>query len=223
MTAIDTSLASAANAASANAATKSTADDLSDSFMTLLITQLKNQDPTNPMENAELTSQLAQINTVNGINELNTTMTGITSQIDTGQQLQTATSMIGKGVMVPGNRVLVGNESTTPFGIELISDADTVKATIHGSSGEVVRTFDIGPLDKGVESFSWDGLLDDESVAPDGAYTVSFEASLDGKPVEIAALNAAQVISVKMDGTKAILDLGAVYGQVEMSDVRQVF
>ncbi len=55
-------------------AKNNTSQDLSNSFLTLLVAQLKNQDPTNPMQNNELTSQLAQINTVQGIEKLNTTL-----------------------------------------------------------------------------------------------------------------------------------------------------
>ncbi|HEB0147936.1 TPA: flagellar hook assembly protein FlgD, partial [Serratia marcescens] len=62
--------------------------DLHNSFLTLLVAQLKNQDPTNPMQNNELTSQLAQINTVQGIEKLNTTLGSISGQINSNQSLQ---------------------------------------------------------------------------------------------------------------------------------------
>ncbi len=55
------------NAVLDSASKSSTSQDLHNSFLTLLVAQLKNQDPTNPMQNNELTSQLAQINTVQGI------------------------------------------------------------------------------------------------------------------------------------------------------------
>jgi len=82
---------------------KSTAEDLSSNFLTLLVAQLKNQDPTNPMDNAQLTSQLAQINTVSGIEKLNTTLGSISGQINSNQSVQ-ATALIGHGVMVEANR-----------------------------------------------------------------------------------------------------------------------
>ena len=116
-TTIDSSTLGAVNqTANGTSSGKSAAQDLQNNFMTLLITQLKNQDPLKPMENAELTSQLAQINTVQGIQDLNKTMSNITTQINTSQQIQAA-SLIGHGVLVPGDRVLVGSGQTTPFGI----------------------------------------------------------------------------------------------------------
>ncbi len=93
---------------SSSSLTGSNAADLQSSFLTLLVAQLKNQDPTNPMENNELTSQLAQISTVSGIEKLNTTLGSISGQIDNSQSLQ-ASNLIGHGVMIPGTTVLAGS------------------------------------------------------------------------------------------------------------------
>src|SRR4051812_9579365 len=73
-----------------------------DKFMTLLVTQLKNQDPMNPLDNAQLTSQLAQLSTVTGINKLNTTLETLKSSYQSSESLQAA-NMIGHGVLVEGN------------------------------------------------------------------------------------------------------------------------
>lgn len=209
--------------ASAAIAKKKASQDLSSNFMTLLTTQLQNQDPTKPMENAELTSQLAQINTVSGIEELNTTMTAITGQINTGQQLQ-ATALIGHGVLVPGSKILAGDEGvTTPFGIELAQAADTVNVTIKNSAGETVRTYALGKVDAGVSSYQWDGKLTDGTAAPKGAYTFSVEASALGVAKTATSLNYGLVngVSKATDGT-SLLDLGGTSGQVKLADVRQV-
>ena len=123
--------------------------ELQDNFLTLLIAQMKNQDPTNPMDNSQLTSQLAQINTLAGIERLNTTLGMVSGQIDDSLSVN-ASNMIGKGVMVPGNKILVatsaveGSETeketvTTPFGFELMRDADSVVVTIKDENGNVVR------------------------------------------------------------------------------------
>ena len=228
---IDSSVLNNMNLGAATKQTQSSTQEMSDSFMTLLVTQLKNQDPTKPMENAEMTSQLAQINTVNGIQELNATLEGITGQIDAGQTLQAA-ALIGQGVLVPGDRVLVGKGSdeidgvaTTPFGIELASPADEVKVTLTNGAGEVVRTFDVGPLDAGVESFTWNGKLSDGeggTDVPTGEYKVSIQATQGGEPIPTTALNYAQVNGVvKTDGGPR-LDLGALTDQVRLEDVRQI-
>ncbi|MFA5494436.1 MAG: flagellar hook assembly protein FlgD [Porticoccaceae bacterium] len=218
--AIDPNVISAMNGAAASR--KSESDDLRTNFMTLLIAQLKNQDPLNPMENAELTSQLAQINTLSGIEALNETLSGIAGQIEAGQALQ-ATALIGKGVMVPGDRILVGEEGvTTPFGVELEAGAHQLKATIIDGSGQPVRHFDLGPMQAGVESFVWDGTLDNGALAPTGSYRVVVEAlDVDGKAMASQALNYA-VVNAVSTGNPPLLDLGGVSAQVPLQDIRQI-
>ncbi|GAA3540404.1 flagellar hook assembly protein FlgD [Zobellella aerophila] len=220
---IDGGVLSSINRGGAGTGSAGVGEDLRENFMTLLVTQLKNQDPLNPMENAEMTSQLAQINTVTGIESLNDTLSGITGQIDAGHTLQAA-GLIGKGVLVPGDRLLVGEEgATTPFGIELGSSADQVNVSILDGSGQVVRRFELGAMSAGVESFVWDGTLDGGSLAPKGAYRLSVEALADGKQQSFQTLNYAQVIAISTsykDGPR--LDLGGINEPVKMSDIRQI-
>jgi flagellar basal-body rod modification protein FlgD len=215
--------------AAATSGGKNSAADLQNNFMTLLVTQLKNQDPLKPMENAELTSQLAQINTVQGIQDLNKTMTNITAQINTSQQLQAA-NMVGKGVLVAGDRILVGTDKTTgvtqttPFGIELPKDADSVKVSIVDASGVEARAVDLGALKAGVNDFTWDGKLADGTVAPDGAYRVKVVASTSGTAQDVTALTYGVVngVSKAADGS-AVLDLGGTLAPVKLADIRMQF
>lgn len=199
-----------------------TAAGLQDHFMTLLVTQLKNQDPMNPMDNSQMTSQLAQINTVSGIQDLNKTLASINGQIDAGQTLQAA-ALIGKGVLVPGDRVLVGDDgTTTPFGLELDRPADEVRIAITDGAGQVVRSFDLGAQDAGLQSFVWDGKLEDGSQAPQGAYQVSVQATGDGKALDVVGLNYALVSGVSHGEQGPLLDLGGISDQVGLDDVRQI-
>src|SRR5690606_21641258 len=77
---------------------KSAAQEAQDRFMTLLVTQMKNQDPLNPMDNAQVTSQLAQLSTVTGIDKLNNTMEALIGSVQSSQSMQ-ASSMIGRVVL----------------------------------------------------------------------------------------------------------------------------
>lgn len=220
---IDPRVVSALNGGAA--APRSTTDELRDSFMTLLVTQLRNQDPMNPLENAELTSQLAQINTVSGIDKLNSTLNGINSQIQTGQNLQAA-SLIGKGVLVPGDRLLVGEEGiTTPFGVELPSPAHKLVAQIVNGAGEVVGSMSLDNVKAGVESFVWDGKLANGEVAPQGSYRVRVEATTkDAKPVPASVLNYAVVGGISTDPINGLkLDLGGIAEAVSLGDIRQIY
>ena len=219
---IDNNVLNAVNGVTAQ--NKGSAEELRSNFMTLLIAQLQNQDPMKPMENAEMTSQLAQINTVNGIDSLNDTLKNINTQIEAGQNLQ-ATALIGKGVMVPGDRVLVGEESvTTPFGIELDSPASDVRVSIVDGAGQLIRRSELGAMQAGSETFVWDGLTENGETAPVGAYRLSVDAlSEDGDPVTAQSLNYALVTGISngvASGPK--LDLGGISEQVTLDDIRQI-
>ncbi|OCG10294.1 flagellar basal body rod modification protein [Gilliamella sp. wkB178] len=223
---------------STNTTQKTSADgnsskELQDNFLALLIAQMKNQDPTNPMDNSQLTSQLAQINTLAGIERLNTTLGMVSGQIDDSLSVN-ASNMIGKGVMVPGNKILVAtaeaegssteNETiTTPFGFELVRDADSVIITIQDENGNVVREVDLGAIPAGVSSFTWDGVLNDGTVAPDGSYTFTVNASNDGQKVSSTSLAYSVVYGVinSKVNNKVLLDLG-ILGSISIDEVRQI-
>lgn len=209
--------------------TGSNASDLQSSFLTLLVAQLKNQDPTNPMQNNELTTQLAQISTVSGIEKLNTTLGSISGQIDSSQSMQ-ASTLIGHGVMIPGTTILAGTTtsdggtsttSTTPFGVELQQPADKVTATITDKNGAVVRTIDIGELKAGVHSFTWDGTMTDGSSAPNGSYNVAISASSGTTQLVAQPLQFAMVQGVIRSNGGNTLDLGT-YGTTTLDEVRQI-
>ncbi|AVF34769.1 flagellar hook assembly protein FlgD [Rahnella sikkimica] len=204
----------------------SSADDLSSSFLTLLVAQLKNQDPTNPMDNSQLTSQLAQISTVSGIEKLNTTLGGISGQISSGTSVQ-ASSLIGHGVMVSGSAILVGKDtdgtvSTTPFGFELETAASNVTASVSDSTGKVVKTISLGSQTAGVHSYTWDGTQDDGTAAADGSYTFSINALNNSQQMVATPLNYALVNGVTKDSSgNTALDLG-VRGTATVDSVRQI-
>lgn len=200
--------------------TGNNAQDLQNQFLTMLVTQLKNQDPTNPMDNSQLTTQLAQINTLSGIEKLNTTLGSISGQITTSQSLQSST-LIGHGVMVNGGQILVGKGTTTPFGVELASASTGASATIKDANGNVIDTVDLGALSAGVHTFSWDGKQTDGSVAPDGKYSVAIAASNGNTQLVAQPLNYAYVNGVSTANNTTKLDLGTM-GSATLDDVRQI-
>ncbi|XKH60282.1 flagellar hook assembly protein FlgD [Halomonas sediminis] len=226
---IDTSVINSINNGGKTGMPASQSDELRESFMTLLITQLENQDPLNPMENAEMTSQLAQINTVSGIEQLNDTLNGITAQMNAGQTLQAA-GLIDKAVLVPGDTVKVhsddeGGVYATPFGIELDRPAENVQLSVTSQSGEVVYEKSLGAVRAGVESFSWNGTTTDGDPVTDGSYKVSYKATdAEGESLQSDALNYALVngITPADENGSVKLDLGGVYGQVTLDQVKQI-
>jgi len=195
--------------------------DTQDRFLELLVTQLRNQDPLNPMDNAELTSQIAQLSTVNGITQLNQTLLALSGQIDMSTAMQ-ASALIGRDVLVPGDKIAVGSGVTTPVGIDLVSPAAKVSADIVDRSGKVLRSYDLGAQPAGILNVWWDGLDEAGAAVPDGAYYLRVTAT-DAKGAAVAAstLTYARVAAVDYGNGGVKLDLG-IFGKADLGDVRQV-
>ncbi len=197
-----------------------TAAEAQNRFMTLLVTQMKNQDPLNPLDNAQVTSQLAQLSTVTGIDKLNETMKSMMESSSNAQALQAA-NMIGHGVLVPGSGLtLAGGKSV--YGVEMTAPADDVQVTISDGAGNPVRTLSLGPQQLGTLALAWDGSLASGGTAPDGHYQVSVNAVRGGQPVVADALSFGEVVSVSTGSGGAKLNLSGSKIPATLADVRQI-
>jgi len=189
-------------------------------FLTLLTTQLKNQDPLNPLDNAQMTSQLAQISTVDGIEKLNATLQKMLSSSLDAETMQAA-ALVGRSVMVAGNGLRL-DEAGALGGFELSGTADEVAVTIKDANGLVVKTLKLGRQEAGLKNFVWDGMSDAGVAAVPGNYSVSIEAKRGSDKIAATALELASVINVSR-GSKGIdLNLGHL-GLARMTDIKQIF
>jgi flagellar basal-body rod modification protein FlgD len=125
-----------------------------DRFLKLLVAQMQNQDPLNPMDNAQVTSQMAQIQSVNGIEKLNRSVEGLGSQFAQMSALQGA-SLVGRDVIVPGNRLVANDEDLVQGGFELNGPADSVKVEVLNAGGHVIDTIELGAQASGRQGFEW--------------------------------------------------------------------
>lgn len=132
------------------------AQSMQDQFLTLLVAQLQNQDPTNPMDNAQMTSQMAQISTVSGIEKLNDTVQSVTNQFASMQMLQGAT-MIGHTVLSEGNALNLTDKGQGSAAFDLEGSAANVTVTITTAGGQLVDTMELGSAAAGRNYFTWDG------------------------------------------------------------------
>lgn len=154
---IDTTanITSASSVLKTNSSTMTTnSNDQQDRFLKLLVAQLNNQDPTNPLDNAQITSQIAQINTVTGINQLNDTVKSLASQFNATQQIQGAT-MIGRDVLSTGSALNV-TKSLGQGAVDLSADADQVMVQVLTPGDKVIETVNLGALKAGRNNFSID-------------------------------------------------------------------
>ena len=197
----------------------SSIDGAQDRFMTLLVTQMKNQDPLNPMDNSQVTSQLAQLSTVTGIDKMNATLESLMSSVTTNQTMQ-ATGMIGHNIYAAGSNLTLAS-GKAQFGVQLPEGADSVKVSIRDGSGSVVRTMDLGAKDAGIVPMQWDGKTDKGVVAADGHYTFSIDATTAGQKANSTALSFGAVSSVSSGSSGVKLNVTGV-GEVNQTDVVQI-
>lgn len=208
----------------ATASTTSTAADkakkMQDDFLKLLVTQMQNQDPMNPLDNAQVTSQMAQLSTVTGINQLNDTVNSLSGSLLASQSLQAA-NLVGHSVMAPGNVLQLGNGAAYG-GVDLPQAADKVVVTIKDAAGNVVHSADLGPQKAaGTVPFQWDGTTDSGAKAADGSYAFTVAATQGGNAIAATALSVAQVASVSLGAQGATLNVVGM-GPVALSQVKQI-
>jgi flagellar basal-body rod modification protein FlgD len=209
----------AATGTSTTDATNKLTLDSADRFMTLLISQIQNQDPLNPMDNAQMTSQLAQISTVNGISKLNDTLSTLASSLSSSQYLRAA-GLVGHEVAVHDSKLQLAADGAQG-GFELPQSADKVTVTITSPSGQVVRKLELGPTQAGISTFNWDGMTDSGAAAKEGLYVFSVDAQSDGDAVSADTLTYGRVDGVVSGDSGAQLQLGAL-GPVDLNQVRQI-
>ena len=196
-------------------AAPASAADQSDRFLKLLVTQMQNQDPLNPMDNAQVTSQMAQISTVSGIDKLNTTIQQMTSMMLQSQTLQGA-ALVGKSVLIAGNDLHPDAKGAAGGGFDLASAADSVVVSVADAAGRVVDTIPLGAQAAGQHSFDWQA-----PARAAGPFTFSVSAKAGAQSVAATTLAADQVSAVHTGGTGLAIELKN-RGVVDFSDVRAV-
>jgi flagellar basal-body rod modification protein FlgD len=197
----------------------SASQEAQDRFMTLLVTQMKNQDPLNPLDNAQVTSQLAQLSTVTGIDKLNTTLQALQGSYQASQSLQAA-NLIGRGILMTGSSVTLADNKAV-FGLELTEPADKVVVTIRDGAGNAVRTMDLGDQESGIIPLAWDGKADNGSAAANGKYTIDISAVRGSEKVASTALTYGDVLSVTTGAQGVAVNVSGG-GTVKLADIRQI-
>ncbi|HCA26434.1 MAG TPA: flagellar hook assembly protein FlgD [Betaproteobacteria bacterium] len=205
--------------ANASGALSTASTDAQDRFLKLLVAQMQNQDPMNPLDNAQVTTQMAQISTVTGVSQLNATLKSMAAAFTSSQALQAA-GVIGHDVLAPGSTLTLQNGAATA-GVDLPGPADKVVVSILDSAGNVIHSVDLGSQQAGSLAFQWDGKTDSGATAANGVYSFKVDATQGGKSVKPTPLAMGQVGSVTLGANGAVLNVAGL-GTVAMSDVKQI-
>ncbi len=174
-----------------------------DAFLTMLVAQLQNQDPLNPMEGADFSAQLAQFSQLEQLMDLNESMKKMTegSKDSSGRDIM---NYLGCNVSGNVNTINVENGMTTRGSYTLSRPAD-VKIIITNEDGETVRTLLEGQKSEGTEKFSWDGKDIDEKLVEDGKYKYTIMANFGKGYVEVPSTVSGRVEKITYSNDKPYL------------------
>ena len=182
---------------------------MQDRFLKLLVAQINNQDPLNPMDNAQMTTQMAQINTVSGIQELNATLKGMATQFSSLTAMQ-GTSLIGREALLPGESLTFKNgQGKAAFSLD--AKTTDVKVDVMGTNGEVLDTIEMGALSGGLNGFTWDATA--KGVDPAAVKGFQVRAFDGATRVDAVALQRLSVDSVSFSN-------GSIYMLLENGSTR---
>lgn len=211
--------ATSSSAASATSGTDKTLGQ--DSFMKLLITQLKNQNPLNPQDNTAFVAQLAQFSSLQGIQTLNTTVNGLAGGLQSSQALQ-ASALVGRTVSVESSKANYYEKGVVYGSIDLAKSTPALTLNIYDKDNKLVFTKELGPQEAGELPFGWDGTATDGTQLPSGTYRFEALAKGDGRSTAQTTYLGNNVNSVTIGANQAvILNVDAV-GQVALSDVKEI-
>ena len=192
-------------------------------FLTLMLAQLKNQDPTSPVDSSTFLTQLAQLSEVQGITSLNTSFSALSSSFSAGQAMQ-ASSLLGHHALVNSSTAQLPAGGAVTGTVNVPQTTSSVVLSITDGGGNVVRTLGLGAQSAGAAGFSWDGKLSNGSAAPAGTYTLSVQYAGQTKTSTAAttAVNGiVESVSMGAGSTGMTLNVAGV-GSVPFSSLQQI-
>jgi flagellar basal-body rod modification protein FlgD len=192
-------------------------------FLTLMLAQLKNQDPTSPVDSNQFLNQLASLSTVQGITQLNTSFGSLSTSLVSSQALQ-ASSLLGHQALVSSKTANLAANGSVSGAVDVPQTTSQAVVNISDSSGALVRQINLGAQATGLANFSWDGKLQDGSQAAAGQYTLSaqFAGATSGATAASTYVNGV-VQSVTMGAGQTGLTLNVSgLGSVPFSGVKQI-
>jgi flagellar basal-body rod modification protein FlgD len=191
-------------------------------FLTLLVAQLKNQDPLSPQDNTTFVAQLAQFSTLQATMGINTRLDTLSTQ-NTGLSNTENVNLVGRTATVKGSLVTSdGSGSAVPIAFTLAGASTDTTVSIQNSAGTVVRTIDLGAENVGLQRPLWDGKDDTGNVQPAGTYAIVVHATgSGGGAVSVSQETTGVVQSVAFDKGYPVLTLDNGM-QVPVSDLIQI-
>jgi len=191
-----------------------------DAFFKLMIAQMKNQDPTNPLKSHEMAAQLANFSSLEQMQNMNTTLTEMKNGQKPTENYQ-ALNLIGKAVSGDSSKVTrsVGDKEHE-FRFSLPMDATEAKVKVFNADGEVVKAYDLKGMKKGDNKFAWNGQDERGQNMPPGEYHFAIEAKAGDKKMAVKTDFDGLITGINYTPEGPVLLVGNQ--TVKMRDVRKI-
>ncbi len=191
-----------------------------DDFLKLLITQLQNQDPLNPMDNQQFSTQLATFNMLDQLIGINGTLASMQTSQTLGSQIG-AVSLLGKAITANGNNVILNGSGSAPVAYNLGGNAARTVIQIKDSSGNLLRSIESDNQNSGDQQILWDGKDNSGNQVSPGVYTFGVTAlDSNGNPVSVTTRIQGTVTAVNLTGAAPSVSIGSL--QVPLSELISV-
>ena len=183
-------------------------------FLTLLTTQLQNQNPLDPMKNEQFVAQLAQFSQLEGITNMSTSLDDVANVIRS-DRIMTGANLVGKSVFGQTGRISTDGQTASSIEFDLPYGADQVEVGIYDpASGALMRSIVVGPQSSGTLNLAWDGRTANGAVAPAGSYIIRGNVVVGGNSEEVRPSTYSRVETVSWDATSSDLNLNLAGGAV---------
>ena len=221
--AVPTSIKTTASTAAAAAATAAKGPPVmgQKDFLTLFTTQLKNQDPLDPVKNEAFVAQLAQFSQLEATTNMSSTLTTFVDSMS-GNQITASASLIGKKISVPDGPIqLIGGQPVQGV-VNLPTGAEGIKLEVFDAKGVLVRTSMSGSQTAGDLVFAWDGKDESGNTLPDGSYRYAVTAVSQGKTTTPTVSTSATVVGISQQADKSMLLQIQGGKTIKQTDVKRI-
>lgn len=189
-------------------------------FMSLMTTQLQNQDPLKPMESGDFLGQIASFAQVSGLDDLQNSFSSFAESMKSDQALQ-GSALVGKSVLIPSSLGLHSAESNLSGIINVDPSVTDLSLQVFTEEGELVRTIEMGAASGNVD-FTWDGLDDEGNAMEYGSYQFLATGTVDGEGTAFATATVARVDSVLVGNDQGLIMNLSGIGAVPFSEAQEI-
>lgn len=191
-------------------------------FLTLFTTQLQNQNPLDPMQNEAFVAQLAQFSQLEATTKMSDNLQNLVASMS-NERMSSAAGLLGRKIAIGDGKALLSGGQPVEGSVALATEVDSVTLRVYSSTGQLVRTGEVGAQKKGDFFFSWDGKDDEGKAVADGVYRMEASATRFGKSSKMPVSTMATVKSVTTDSVTGDMQVELEDGStVSMTQIKRV-